>query len=149
METKNKHVNWTLTDPDGDLPQFSEEFRAFCEAQGLDDTKIFELELSLEELIVNSFTHGYSDAEGEDGNVTVDAENTGEDIRVTLEDKAAPFNLFRDAPAPRLGGEDAPEVPKEEKEGGLGIHLVKSLNDRVEYHGSNEGNQVVIIKSIK
>ncbi len=149
METKNKHVNWTLTDLDGDLPQFSEEFRAFCEAQGLDDGKIFELELSLEELMVNSFTHGYSEGEGEGGNVTVDAENTGEDLRVSLEDKAPPFNLFRDAPAPRLGGEDASEAPKEEKEGGLGIHLVKSLNDRVEYHGSNEGNQVVIIKSIK
>lgn len=148
METKNKHVNWTLTDLEGDLPQFSEEFRAFCEAQGLDDGKIFELELSLEELIVNSFTHGYS--EGEGGNVTVDAENTGEDIKVTMADKAPPFNLFRDAPAPRLGGEDAPSEPhKEEKEGGLGIHLVKSLNDRVEYHGSNDGNEVVIIKSIK
>ena len=36
---------------------------------------------------------------------------------------------------------------QEEKQGGLGIHLVKSLNDKVEYYGSQDGNIVVIIKS--
>ena len=143
MGIKDTPFHWSLTDLDSNLPQFSEDFRAFCEAQGLDDTKIFELELSLEELIVNSFTHGYK----EGGTVNVDAENIGENLRVSLEDKAPPFDLLRDAPAPRLGGEDAPK--EQVKEGGLGIHLVKSLNDRVEYYGSKDGNQVVIIKSIK
>lgn len=147
MGTKNEPVHWTLTDLDKDFPQFSEQFRAYCEAQGLDEGKIFELELSLEELIVNSFMHGYSDVEG--GTVDVEVENLGEDLRVSMEDQAPPFDLFRDAPAPRLGGVDAPPEKQKEKEGGLGIHLVKSLNDRVEYHGSNEGNQVVIFKSIK
>ena len=160
MRKEEETVKWVLNEL-SDLSEFSEEFRAYCEEMNLDENKIFELELSLEELIVNSFTHGYKD--DEDGSVKVEAEDTGPDLRISLQDKAPPFDLFRDAPAPRLGGEDPePEVAaepepdpepeieaeaKEEKQGGLGIHLVKSLNDKVEYYGSQDGNIVVIIKS--
>ena len=155
MREKEESVKWVLSEL-SDLAKFSEDFRTYCEEQGLDDGKIFELELSLEELIVNSFTHGYQER-GEEGSVTVEAEDTGPDVRISMRDQASPFDLFRDAPAPRLGGEDPepetepePELepePKKEKEGGLGIHLVKSLNDRVEYYGSQDGNIVVIIKA--
>lgn len=148
MREKEESVKWVLSEL-SELSGFSEDFRSYCEKQGLDDGKIFELELSLEELIVNSFTHGYP--EGEDATVTVEAEDVGPDVKISMRDYAPPFDLFRDAPAPRLGGED-PEPktgaePGKEKEGGLGIHLVKSLNDKVEYYGSQDGNIVVIIKS--
>lgn len=162
MRKEEETIKWVLSEL-SDLSEFSDEFRAYCEEKNLDESKIFELELSLEELIVNSFTHGY---EGdEEGTVSVEAEDTGPEVKISLHDKAPPFDLFRDAPAPRLGGEDpepetGPEPGKEaepkleveielkqEKEGGLGIHLVKSLNDRVEYYGSQDGNIVVIIKS--
>ena len=160
MRKEEETIKWVLNDL-SDLSEFSEEFRAYCEEMHLDENKIFELELSLEELIVNSFTHGYK--EDEEGSVRVEAEDTGPDLKISLQDKAPPFDLFRDAPAPRLGGKDPePEVAaglesepdpeieaeaKEEKQGGLGIHLVKSLNDKVEYYGSQDGNIVVIIKS--
>lgn len=163
MKKKDEMVKWVMYDL-ADLTEFSEEFRSYCEKMNLDEGKIFELELSLEELIVNSFTHGYR--EGEEGAVTVEAEDTGNEIRISVHDKAPPFDLFRDAPAPRLGGEDPepeaapgqpetdPELqvevvgePKKEKEGGLGIHLVKSLNDKVEYYGSQDGNIIIIIKA--
>ena len=154
MRKEGETVKWVLSEL-SDLSEFSGKFRAYCEQKNLSENKIFELELSLEELIVNSFTHGYKG--GEEGTVTVEAEDTGPNVKISLQDKAPPFDLFRDAPAPRLGGEDPkpekePELEteielKQEKEGGLGIHLVKSLNDRVEYYGSQNGNIVVIIKS--
>lgn len=158
MRTREETIKWVLNEL-SDLSTFSEEFRSYCEEMNLDENKIFELELSLEELIVNSFTHGYK--EDEDGSVRVEAEDTGTDLRISLQDKAPPFDLFRDAPPPRLGGEEPevaaepepepdPEIEaeaQEEKQGGLGIHLVKSLNDKVEYYGSQDGNIVVIIKS--
>ncbi len=163
MKVKGEASKWVLSEL-SDLSQFSDDFRSYCEERNLDDGKIFELELSVEELIVNSFTHGYQGG-GEQETVVVEAEEAGPDVRISVRDHAPPFDLFRDAPAPRLGGEDPePEIeakaeleteaepetvqePKEEKEGGLGIHLVKSLNDRVEYYGSQDGNIVVIIKS--
>ncbi len=160
MKTVEEAHKWVLSDL-SELTEFSSDFRAYCEEKKLDDGKIFELELSLEELIVNSFMHGYKDEEG--GTVIIDVEDMGSDVKISLQDKAPPFDLVRDAPAPRLGGEDAEAESgteagaaqaagtaggeKEEKVGGLGIHLVKSLNDRVEYYGSQDGNIVVIIKS--
>ena len=164
MKKKDEMVKWVLHDL-ADLSEFSEEFRSYCEKMDLDDSKIFELELSLEELIVNAFTHGYEDKE--QGTVIVEAEDAGTDVRISLHDHAPPFDLFRDAPAPRLGGEDpepeaGPELPATEPEpetgevmaeenkdkvGGLGIHLVKNLNDKVEYYGSKDGNIIIIIKA--
>ncbi len=143
MVVKDDSFKWVLSDLSNDLPSFSDDLRSYCEEQGLDDGKIFELELSMEELIVNSFTHGYP--EGQEGTVVVEAENIGTDLRICMRDQAPPFDLLRNAPEPRLGGKD-PEQ-KKEKGGGLGIHLVKSLNDRLEYYGSQDGNEVVIIKS--
>ena len=155
MRKKDEAFKWVLSEL-SDLAEFSDDFRSYCEENKLDEGKIFELELSLEELIVNSFTHGYQEG-GEEGTVIVEVEDTGADVRISLRDQAPPFDLFRDAPAPRLGGEDPePEPdqesvtepePKKDKVGGLGIHLVKSLNDRVEYYGSQDGNIVIIIKS--
>ena len=160
MRIKENCFKWVLSEL-SDLPEFSDDFRSYCEEKNLDDGKIFELELSMEELIVNSFTHGYQ--EGKEGTVIVEVEDIGSDIKISLQDHAPPFDLFRDAPAPRLGGEyPEPETelqpelvptpgielePTTDKEGGLGIHLVKSLNDRVEYYGSQDGNIVVIFKS--
>ena len=66
MREKEQSVKWVLSEI-SDLARFSEDFRTYCEEQGLDDGKIFELELSLEELIVNSFTHGYQEGGGEEG----------------------------------------------------------------------------------
>ena len=34
----------------------------------------------------------------------MEAEDTGPDVRISMRDQAPPFDLFRDAPAPRLGG---------------------------------------------
>ena len=163
MRKKDDTFKWELSEL-SDLASFSDDFRSYCEEKKLDEGKIFELELSMEELIVNSFTHGYQEG-GKEGTVIVEVEDTGPEVRISLRDHAPPFDLFRDAPAPRLGGEDPkpepgqepepepvldPESepePKQEKVGGLGIHLVKSLNDRVEYYGSQDGNIVIIIKS--
>ena len=153
-------IKWVLHDL-SELATFAEQFRAYCEKAQLDGSKIFELDLSLEELIVNSFTHGYKG--DEKGTVTVQTEDLGDEVKISVNDNAPPFDLVREAPAPRLGGKDpepqageTPEAaeaeldedaPRKEKEGGLGIHLVKSLNDKVEYYGSQDGNTIIILKS--
>ena len=133
-----KPFKFSLTSFQRDFPPFAESFQAFCQEQKIDSEKAFELGVSLEELIVNSFTHGK-----EEGPVQIWAFVENDEIKVTIEDEAPPFNLLRDAPPP----------PKEEnildrRVGGLGIHLVKSLNDRVEYVGSKGGNKITLFKKI-
>ena len=74
MKKNEQTIKWVLSEL-SDLSVFSEEFRSYCEQLNLDENKIFELELSLEELIVNSFTHGYKEAE--EGSVAIEAEDVG------------------------------------------------------------------------
>ena len=138
MGTKNPDFQHTLSSFKEDFPSFMESFKAFCQTHCVEEDKVFEIELSLEELIVNSFSYG-----NKHGTVKVLAQVEKGELKVTLEDNAPPFNLLREAPKPPKGN------LMERETGGLGIHLVKNLNDRVEYSGSQKGNRVTLFKSIK
>ena len=138
MSEQNESFEYTLSNFEKDFTPFSEAFRSFCEGKNIDQAKIFDLELSLEELVVNSFSYG-----NENGPVIITAELQEGELKVVMADKAPPFDLLRDAPEPPVGSLMDRQV------GGLGIHLVKSLNDRVEYSGSNSGNQITLFKSLK
>ena len=138
MSQRGQLFQYTLITLKADFPPFTESFREFCQTQKVDQEKTFDMEVSLEELIVNSFSYG-----NKNGPVRVHAEITQDELKVTVEDQSPPFDLLRDAPAPPKGELlDRPE-------GGLGIHLVKNLNDRVEYTGSHKGNKITLFNSIK
>ena len=126
--------SYTLTNFASDFPKFTDSFKDFC--KGLNESVLFDLEVSLEELVVNSFSYG-SPA----GPITITAELKDDGVVVVVKDKAPPFNLLREAPNPPTGLGLA-----ERPVGGLGIHLVKNLNDRVEYTGSQNGNTVTLFK---
>ena len=138
MSKENEKFQYTLKSFENDFKDFSKSFKDFCYAQKIDESKIFDMEVSLEELIVNSFSYGNAK-----GKVTVQAEISEKELRVYVEDESPPFNLLREAPEPPKGN------LKDRKVGGLGIHLVKGLNDRVEYSGSKKGNRITLFKSLK
>ena len=137
MEKSEASFEYILTSFEKDFPLFTENFKHFCKENDVEESKAFDMEISLEELIVNSFMHGESNE-----NVKVLAVIKNQELVVKIEDHAPPFNLLREAPAPPKGD------LIERKAGGLGIHLVKNLNDRVEYSGSKQGNQVTLFKSL-
>ena len=138
MKPDGSVFHYELNSLERDLPPFAKAFHSFCQGQQIDPDKIFDLEVSLEELIVNSFTHGSPHEM-----VKIMAVVQERDIKVVVEDRAPPFNLLREAPPPPMGSIE------DRKAGGLGIHLVKSLNDRVEYSGSQSGNTITLMKKIK
>ena len=126
-----------LHDFQKEFPRFAEKFQAFCKESQVDQKKLFDLEVSLEELISNSFAYG-----NPKGPVIISTCIRDNEIKITVKDFAPPFNLLRQAP-------DLPQGKLEERNiGGLGIHLVKNLSDRVEYSGSRHGNQVTLFKAI-
>ena len=139
VKTGNKEVDfkYVLESFDKDFQLFVKKFRQFSKDHNINQSKIFDLEVSLEELIVNSFTHGQSD-----GGVEVLAVIKDGELVVRVEDSAPPFNLLREAPQPPQGD------LVDRKVGGLGIHLVKNLNDRVEYSGSQSGNKITLFKKL-
>jgi serine/threonine-protein kinase RsbW len=105
-----------------------DEMFSFLEARlpggAADDEAAFCVKLAAEELFSNMVRHG----DGHGDHILLELEVTEPRIFFRLTDyDVEPFDP-RSVPAPRL---DAPV--EERKPGGLGLHLVKSVVDRVTY----------------
>ncbi|WOF16380.1 ATP-binding protein [Methanoplanus sp. FWC-SCC4] len=98
----------------------------------------YELQLVLEEAVSNILIHGYG---RKPGFLEIGFDYENEIVKITLEDKAKPFNLLS-APKPDMS------CPPEEREiGGLGVHLIKELTDKIIYEYSDGKNILTLIKS--
>src|SRR6185436_11829364 len=102
---------------------------------------LYAVNLALDEVVTNVVLHGFADASGHE----VEAHIVVSDGVITAEvkDGGRAFNPL-DAPPPDL------TAPLDERSlGGLGIHLVKSLMDRVEYRRDGEKNVLTFRKRIR
>jgi serine/threonine-protein kinase RsbW len=96
--------------------------------------------LVIEELVTNCIKYGYEDA-GEHL-VEVKLQLSADELAVTVTDDGQPFNPL-ELPAPDL------QAPVENRPiGGLGIHLVRQMSDRMEYVRADGKNRVMVRKSI-
>lgn len=96
---------------------------------GASERACYALQLAVEEIFVNMVEHN---AEGS-GEIRIDAGVVGGEIAVRITDcDSPPFDLTIEAPDVDTSAPLAERTP-----GGLGIHLVKKLVDRIEYdhHG--------------
>ena len=96
--------------------------------------------LVIEELVTNCIKYGYEDA-GEHV-VEVRLQLSAAELAVTVTDDGQPFNPL-ELSAPDL------QVPVEDRPlGGLGIHLLRQMSDRMEYVRADGKNRVTVRKSI-
>lgn len=122
-----------------------EELRNFVEeAAGqlnLSDDVIFALKLSTEEICTNIIKYGYKDMN--DGVINISFEHNPEKLILRISDFGKHFPP------------DEAEVPDSEAElnnrnpGGLGLHLINNLMDKVSYsRGSDNSNILILEKTI-
>jgi anti-sigma regulatory factor (Ser/Thr protein kinase) len=92
----------------------------------------------LEEIVTNVICHGCCD--GSHASIEVELALQPDELVMTVEDSATPFDPLQ-APAPDLEAalEDRPI-------GGLGVHLVRKLMDRVTYERRDGKNRLVMSK---
>lgn len=101
----------------------------------LNDKEKRRLELAVEEIFVNIVSHAYG---GREGTVELTLEVFPADhLELTVSDSGPPFNPLTLPPV---------EVVSPEKEGGLGIHLMKQCVDEIRYARSKEKNTLHLIK---
>jgi anti-sigma regulatory factor (Ser/Thr protein kinase) len=98
--------------------------REFLAAEGLDEDRAFRLDLVAEELFTNLVRH----ADG-DGDIRLSLARVGDDIRLTL--RAASSEPFDPTALPEA---DLSGPVEERRSGGMGIHMVRSLTSRLDYH---------------
>lgn len=96
--------------------------------------------LAIEELVTNCVKHGYDD-KGEHI-IEITLKLSADELLVTVTDDGHPFNPL-DLPEPDTS------LPMEDRPiGGLGIHLLRKMSDRMEYERRDGKNQVTLRKSL-
>ena len=111
------------------LGELAEQFGA---GERLSEEDVMTINLVLDEMVANIIENAYDD-DGEH-EIHVSLARDGDTLTIRIEDDGRPFDPVQ-APPPDL------DLPLEERPvGGLGIHIVRSVMDGVDYqrqHGRN------------
>jgi len=123
-----------------ELDRIADAVEAFGEAQDLPAKLRFQIRLVLDELLTNIITYGYP----KDGEhvISVAMGREGSRLRFVLEDDARPFDPLT-AKMP-----DTTATVDHRRIGGLGIHLVRTIMDRVAYERVGDTNRLILEKDI-
>jgi sigma-B regulation protein RsbU (phosphoserine phosphatase) len=130
----------TLANRTSELQRLASEVERFAQNHGMPDADVHALSLALDEVITNTITYGY-DGQGAH-EIRVRVTLTNDRLSAEVEDDGRPFNPLT-APQPDLTSavEDRPV-------GGLGIHLVRSLMEQVDYRRESGKNHLIMSKRL-
>ena len=99
---------------------------------------LFTVNLVLEELGLNIINHAYHGDSGEFEIVITSEEKA---LTIELIDDGPPFNMLTEAPIPDV------DAPIDDRPiGGLGVHLVKTMMDELEYRREHDQNHLTMVK---
>lgn len=115
--------------------------RQFGELHEIPTRTLFAVNLALDEVVTNVVRHGLEPEPGQE--LVVRVEMAGGELRSEVVDGGREFNPLT-VPLP-----DFTATLAERELGGLGIHLVRSLMDGVEYRRENAKNVLTMRKRIR
>ena len=127
-------------------PERQAEVRAFVRsgaaAAGATDEAIGDLVQAVDELVCNVIEHGYGHGTAEP--IEVEMTTDPDAVVIRIRDRAPAFDP-RTAPVPRL------DLPLAQRPlGGMGIHLARTLTDRIDHRILPEGgNEVTLTKGLR
>ena len=142
-QANNKNTGqWALTLSNNvqEIPQLNAFVDEVCEFHGLDPMATMEMNLALEEAVVNVMTYAYP--EGTKGYVDISAQSDNSGLKFVISDSGIPFDPTAHAAADTT-------LPAEERPiGGLGIHLVRTIMDSINYERINDKNVLTLRKKL-
>lgn len=123
------------------IERLADAVDAFCADHAIPPPLAVNLNLVLDEILTNIISYGFKDDERHD--IEVDMRLEAGTLAVDVIDDGAAFDPLK-MPPPDLHAalEDRPI-------GGLGIHLVKSLMDSVEYRRDGDRNRLSLRKNVR
>jgi len=130
-------VTAVLVNQRAEIQRLGEIAERFGADNGLSDDEVMSVNLVLDELVTNIMDYGYDDGGRHEIRVTMTAEHGT--LTIEVEDDARAFDPLA-APPPDL------DLPLEERPiGGLGIHIVRSVMNTVEYQ-RREGHNILTMR---
>ncbi len=127
-----------------EIPRLAEIAERFGQAHHLSEDDVANIQLVLDEMVINVIRHGYEDV-GDLGvhHISVSLNLTADLLTIQLKDSARAYDP-REAPTPRF------DLPLEERgAGGLGVHIVKSIMDTLDYRRERGQNIVTMTKTLR
>jgi anti-sigma regulatory factor (Ser/Thr protein kinase) len=122
------------------LDEIFEWIAAFVSAQQIDQSAAYAVNLAVEELFTNMVK--YSTGNTDDILITIG--RNGKDLVVTMIDSGVEsFDVTKSAEV------DVAKRLEDRKPGGLGLHLVKKMVDRLDYEYANQQNKITLIKHLE
>lgn len=137
---KAERTTFTLTNRLVELERAGRLLAEFGRSHRVPAETTFACDLALGELLTNVISYGYED--GREHEIVVRLSIAEGEMVVEVEDDGRPFDPLA-APAPDLAAPLA-----ERPVGGLGLHLVRSVMDDVEYHRRHGRNRLVLRKAM-
>ncbi len=126
-----------------DVTQLMDYVAWAAAAAGLDEQATYRLCLAVDEIATNIVTYAYEQA-GREGDLTVWADTSDTDLRVTLQDWGDPFDPREMAPP-----DDLHKPPDQRRNGGLGIFLAMWGVDEFHYKREGSHNQSTFVVHLR
>jgi sigma-B regulation protein RsbU (phosphoserine phosphatase) len=140
-ESNSDEIQFTLKNRIAEIAILGERLGEFAAVHELTPNVLHDLNLALEEAITNIISHGYSDHLEHEILLRIRIES-GE-IIAEVQDDARPFNPLT---APEA---DVAAPLDKRRAGGLGIHLMQKLMDRIEYQRLQDGNLLILKRNLE
>ncbi|MCI0696750.1 ATP-binding protein [candidate division KSB1 bacterium] len=122
------------------LDEIFEWIAAFVTAQQVDPAAAYAVNLAVEELFTNMVK--YNAGNGDDILIAID--RNGKDLVVTMIDSGGErFDVTKSAEV------DVTQGLEDRQPGGLGLHLVKKMVDRLDYEYVDQQNKITLIKHLE
>ena len=124
----------------GEVPRLIDWVGNCCAAEGLAEDLTFKLTLALEEAVANVIAHAFPGLPPPHS-IKVRLDITAQSVSAEIIDNGRPFDPTA-APDPDLS------LPLERRcPGGLGIHLMRGMMDRLDYRRSDGSNVLRLEKA--
>ena len=130
-----KRQSISLRNRSSDSKMLSDLLTAYAKSFNISDESYNDLRLIVEEVFINITSYAGMDDEQ---SIKIELDRTPTEINVTFTDSGIAFNPLT----------DATECQKTDGhcDGGMGIHIIKSLSDHLEYNRINQHNVFTITK---
>jgi anti-sigma regulatory factor (Ser/Thr protein kinase) len=125
-------ISVTLTNQLTEIERLAHIVDAFCAARGISPAVAYRVNLACDEVIMNAIVHGYEDAREHE--ILVSLALDGESLLLTIVDDGRAFNPLEAPPV------DFDTDPLERPVGGLGLHLVRTVMNSIDYRRENGRN---------
>jgi sigma-B regulation protein RsbU (phosphoserine phosphatase) len=138
QETAGPKLELTVPNHLSETSRVKEHFDTFCEHYGIPKQVRLKMHVVFDELLTNIVSYAYPDKNDHD--IGIKVELSADRLKVSMVDDGVPFNPL---------GVETPdtELPLEQRKiGGLGIHLVRKMMDKVSYRRRIDKNVITVVE---